>query len=61
MYIYIYIYILHHSILKHSDRSSDRSQRTLDIRPAPDKRRFSVGPHEWWEYDHNFLIHSSHS
>jgi len=40
---------------------SDQSQSAINIRPAPGKSEFTVGPYEWWEYDWNFLKYSSHS
>jgi len=37
---------------------TDRSQSALNIRPAPGKSWFTVGPYEWWEYKYNFLEHN---
>jgi len=52
-YMYTYIH-MPHSIRLYMG-NSDWSQRALNIRPAPGKSWFTVGPYEWWEYDYNFV------
>jgi len=67
--IYTYTYIFIH--VGNEKRSRDllvskclysvRSQGALNIRLAPGKSWFLVGPYDWWEYNYNILNHSSHS
>jgi len=49
------------NLVTHRYLICDGSQRALNIRPAPGKSVFTVGPYEWCMYDCNFVDDSSHS